>query len=106
MRPLEMLSAAVGYVRKNPDELVKAATNVAALRFGVPIAALRFLASQAKGRKAPKDIEIGASPPALRLAATVDAMGTAVRASAATPDRRDKASRRTPSASPAYDRTT
>src|SRR5271170_1567120 len=82
MRPLEMLSAAVGYVRKNPDEVVKAAVNAAALRFGVPIAALRFLAAQATGRKAPKDIEIGASPPALRLAATVDAMGTAVRASA------------------------
>jgi hypothetical protein len=83
MRPLELLTAAVGYVRKNPDELVKAAANAAALRFGVPIAALRFLAAQATGRKAPKDIEIGASPPALRLAATVDAMGTAVRASAA-----------------------
>jgi len=81
--PRALLSAAVGYVRKNPDEVVRAAVNAATLRFGVPIAALRFLAAQATGRKAPKDIEIGASPPALRLAATVDAMGTAVRASAA-----------------------
>jgi hypothetical protein len=80
--PRALLSAAVGYVRKNPDEVVRAAVNAATLRFGVPIAALRFLAAQATGRKAPKDIEIGASPPALRLAATVDAMGTAVRASA------------------------
>jgi hypothetical protein len=80
--PRAFLSAAVGYVRKNPDEVVRAAVNAATLRFGVPIAALRFLAAQATGRKAPKDIEIGASPPALRLAATVDAMGTAVRASA------------------------
>src|ERR1700722_10439847 len=81
--PRALLSAAVGYVRKNPDEVVKAAVNAATLRFGIPIAGLRFLAAQATGRKAPKDIEIGASPPALRLAATVDAMGTAVRASAA-----------------------
>jgi hypothetical protein len=80
--PRAILSAAVGYVRKNPDEVVRAAVNAATLRFGVPIAALRFMAAQATGRKAPKDIEIGASPPALRLAATVDAMGTAVRASA------------------------
>src|SRR6202167_1881944 len=80
--PRALLSAAVGYVRKNPDEVVKAAVNAATLRFGVPLAALRFLAAQATGRKAPKDIEIGASPPALRLAATVDAMGTNVRASA------------------------
>jgi hypothetical protein len=80
--PRALLSAAAGYVRKNPDEVVRAAVNAATLRFGVPIAALRFLAAQATGKKAPKDIEIGASPPALRLAATVDAMGTAVRASA------------------------
>jgi hypothetical protein len=79
----EFLSKAAGYVRKNPDEVVKAAVNAATLRFGVPLAALRFLADQATGRKAPRDIEISASPPALRLAATVDAMGTWVRASAA-----------------------
>jgi hypothetical protein len=79
----EALRAAVGYVRKNPDEVARAAMNAATLRFGVPLAALRFLASQSTGRKAPKDVEISASPPALRLAATVDAMGTNVRASAA-----------------------
>ncbi len=82
--PRALLSAAVDYVRHNPDEIVKAAINAAGLRFGVPLAALRFLAAQAKGgKKAPQDIEIGSSPPALRLSATVDAMGTSVRASAA-----------------------
>jgi hypothetical protein len=81
--PRALLTAAVDYVRHNPDEIVKAAINAAGLRFGVPIAALRFMAAQVTGRKAPKDIEIGSSPPALRLSATVDAMGTAVRASAA-----------------------
>ena len=81
--PRALLSAAVGYIRKNPDEVVKAAVNAATLRFGIPIAALRYLAAQATGKKAPKDIEIGSSPPALRLAATVDANGTTLRASAA-----------------------
>jgi hypothetical protein len=77
-----ILTATVDYIRKNPDELLKAAVNAAGLRFGVPLAALRFLSSQAKlPRKAPKDIEIGSSPPALRLSLSVDAMGTPLRAS-------------------------
>ncbi len=79
-----LLSAAVDYVRRNPDELVRAAVNAAGLRFGVPIAGLRWLSSQAKlPRKAPKDIEIGSAPPAIRVSLSVDAMGTPVRASAA-----------------------
>ena len=79
-----VLNAAVDYVRKNPDELVKAAINAAGLRVGVPLAALRWVTSQAKlPRKAPKDIDIGSAPPALRLSLSVDAMGTPVRASAA-----------------------
>ena len=63
LAPRALLSAALDYVRHNPEELVKAAVNAAGLRFGVPLAALRFLAAQAKGgKKAPKDIEIGTSP--------------------------------------------
>src|ERR1700677_175193 len=79
-----IVTAAVDYVRKNPDEVVRAVVNAAGLRFGVPLAALRYLSAQAKlPRKAPKDIEIGSSPPAIRISLSVDAMGTAVRASAA-----------------------
>jgi hypothetical protein len=79
-----IFSAAIGYVKENPQEIVKAAINATGLRFGVPLAALRWGVLQLKpGKKTPKDIEIGSSPPALRLSATVDAMGTQVRASAA-----------------------
>ncbi len=79
-----LVTAAVDYVRKNPDEVVRAVVNAAGLRFGVPLAALRYFTAQAKlPRKAPKDIEIGSAPPALRLSSTVDAMGTSLRASAA-----------------------
>lgn len=78
-----MLEAAVGYVRKNPDEVVRAAVNATGLRFGVPLASLRWFAGQIKGKQAPKDVEISSAPPALRFSAVVDAMGTAVRASAA-----------------------
>jgi hypothetical protein len=79
-----LLTATVDYVRKNPDELVRAVVNAAGLRFGVPIAAVRWLSSQAKlPRKAPKDIDIGSAPPALRITLSLEAMGTPVRASAA-----------------------
>ena len=80
--PSAMIKAAVGYVRKNPDEVVRAAVNVTGLRVGIPLATLRWFAGQIKGKKAPKDVEITSAPPALRFAAVVDAMGTPVRASA------------------------
>ncbi|MGH7281207.1 MAG: hypothetical protein ACRELY_06775 [Polyangiaceae bacterium] len=76
--------AAWGYIRKNPDELALATRNAVGLRFGVPLAALRYLAATAAtGKKAPKDIALSTSPPALELGATVDAMGTTLRAQAA-----------------------
>ena len=84
VKPRAVIQAAAQYVRRNPDEVVRAAINAAGLKFGVPLAALRYLADQMPaGKKAPKDVSIGATPPALRLSAVVDAMGTAVRASAA-----------------------
>jgi hypothetical protein len=59
----ELLNAAVDYIRRNPDELVKAAVNAAGLRFGVPIAALRYFTTASRlPRKAPKDIDIGSAP--------------------------------------------
>jgi len=79
-----LVNAAVDYIRRNPDELVRAAINAAGLRFGVPLAALRWLSSQTKlPRRAPQDIDIGSAPPALRVALTVDLMGTSVRATTA-----------------------
>lgn len=78
----DMLKAAVGYVRKNPDEVVRQAVNATGLTFGVPLATLRWFAGNIKGKKAPKDVEITSAPPAIRFSAVVDAMGTPVRASA------------------------
>jgi hypothetical protein len=79
-----LLNATVEYVRRNPEELVRALANAAGLRFGVPIAALQWLSSQAKlPKKGPQDIEIDSAGPAVRVSLSVDAMGTPVRASAA-----------------------
>jgi hypothetical protein len=79
-----LVTDAIDYVRKNPDELVKAAINAAGLRFGVPLAGLRWLSSRASlPRKAPKDIDIDSAPPAIRVGLSLEAMGTPLRASAA-----------------------
>ena len=90
MNPRDVLRAAVGYVRQNPGAVVKAATDATKLRFGIPVRALLWAASQSSGPKggkpkknAPTDIKIDASPPALRFAASVDAVGTPIRVSAA-----------------------
>jgi hypothetical protein len=76
-----IVSAMVGYLKEHPEELFRLLRNALALRFGVPLAALRWLAGNTKSRKAPKDVEIDAVPPGVRLAATLDLMGTEVRAS-------------------------
>jgi hypothetical protein len=79
-----LVNAAVDYVRRNPDELVTAAVNAAGLRFGVPLAALRWLSTKANlPRESPQDIDIDSVPPAVRVALSIHAMGTPIRASAA-----------------------
>jgi len=79
---LPMVESLVSYVRRHPEELLRAARNAVGLRFGVPIAALRWAAGRIGGKKAPRDLEIHAVPPGIRVGATVDLMGTTVRAKA------------------------
>lgn len=78
----EIAGAVGGYLKDHPEELWRVLRNALALRFGVPLAALRWLAVKGAGKKAPKDVEIEAVPPGVRLAASLDLMGTPVRASA------------------------
>jgi hypothetical protein len=53
-----------------------------ALRFGVPLDALRFFAGRAGGKKGPREVVLEAVPPGLRVGATLDLMGVPVRADA------------------------
>lgn len=77
------IAGAVGsYLKDHPEELWRALRNALALRFGVPLAALRWLAVKGAGKRAPKDVQIEAVPPGVRLSASLDLMGTPVRASA------------------------
>ena len=76
------IAGAVGsYLKDHPEELLRVLRNALALRFGVPLAALRWLAIKGAGKKAPKDVQIEAVPPGVRLSASLDLMGTPVRAS-------------------------
>jgi hypothetical protein len=77
-----MLESAGNYLRRHPEELVRVIKNAVGMRFGVPLDALRWLAAQSKGGKAPRDVELEAVPPGMRAAATIDLMGNQVRASA------------------------
>ncbi|HVU01917.1 MAG TPA: hypothetical protein VHE30_09205 [Polyangiaceae bacterium] len=79
MDPKALLERAMDWLRSHPEDVVQAVKNVAALRATVPLEALRVLAASARGSRAPKDVEIEAAPPGLRIGATVTAMKTDLR---------------------------
>jgi hypothetical protein len=82
MQALAVVEAAFNYLRQNPEELVRILRNATSFRFGLPLAALRWAAGKAQGKRAPKDIEIAAIPPGLRIGASLELMGTPLRAAA------------------------
>jgi hypothetical protein len=76
-----VLTAVGKYLADHPDELARIARNAAALKIGVPLAALRWLAIRGKGRRMPTDVVVEAVPPGVRLGATLELMGATLRAS-------------------------
>ena len=72
-----LLDAATRYLRSHPDEVSRALRNAVGLRVGVPIVGLRWLANNGAG---PRDVTIDPNPPGVRLGATVEMMGSMVRA--------------------------
>jgi hypothetical protein len=71
---------AADYLKKHPEEILRLLRGALGLRFGVPMDAIRYFAREfGGGPKAPKDVVIEAAPPGIRIGATVDAMGTALR---------------------------
>ncbi len=77
-----MLGAAGRYVWQHPQEIRRAVRNAANLRIGVPLVAFRYLVSELVPKDSDSDVVIEAAPPGLRLAGTVNAMETKLRASA------------------------
>ncbi|HEX4477209.1 MAG TPA: hypothetical protein VH142_19090 [Polyangiaceae bacterium] len=82
MDPRALLEHAAGWVKKNPDGVVTTLRNAMGLRLTVPLDALRYFAREIRGKKAPKDLEIDAVPPGLRVGATLELMKTQIRARA------------------------
>jgi hypothetical protein len=76
------LTAARRYLRTHPEEFSRVVRNAIGMRFGVPLASFRWLASQLADGDKVEDVEVGAVPPGIRMAATIDLMKTRVRAGA------------------------
>lgn len=82
MDPRKVVERAFSWVRTHPTEVVTSLRNAAALKVTIPLDALRFLAGEATGKRAPRDVEILSMPPGVRVSATVDAMKTPLRVGA------------------------
>jgi len=80
IRPV--IEAAFGYLKAHPEELGRVLKNAVGFRFGLPIAALRWIAGRAPSGKAPRDLEIAARPPGVHVGASFELMGTPLRATA------------------------
>lgn len=76
------LRSASRYVARNPFTLFKVARHAASLRVAVPLDALRwFVANTPPGKSSPTDVVISARPPALHMGASLEMMGSKLRAS-------------------------
>jgi hypothetical protein len=68
---------------KNPTTMLSMARHALGMRIAVPLDALRwFISNTPPSKKAPQDVTITPRPPAIGLGATIDLMGTTVRAGA------------------------
>ncbi len=66
----------------HPEELGRAVRSALGLRFGVPLAALRWLGQQAERSGKVEDFQIDSVPPGIRLSGNIDLMNTPLRAGA------------------------
>jgi hypothetical protein len=82
----ELLQKLGSYLFQHPDELLRVLRNAPLLKFGVPLAALRWAAvrgvSNGRGKALPRDITLEAVPPGVRVGMSVELMGTPLRVSA------------------------
>ena len=77
------LRSAGRFVVQNPSAMFNMARHALGMRIAVPLDAVRwFIASTPPSKKAPQDVTVLARPPAISVGATIDLMGTTVRATA------------------------
>jgi len=80
--PQETVDAVRSYLRTHPEEIGRAVRSALGLRFGVPVAALRWLGQQAERSGKVDDFQLDSVPPGIRLGGNVDLMNTPIRAGA------------------------
>jgi len=81
--PMEALRAGTAYLLGNPGELFTVVKGAAGFKVVVPIDALRWvLGKVVRGKRAPRELTLGTSPPALHIGALVEVMGNGLRAGA------------------------
>jgi hypothetical protein len=77
------LRSAGRFIAKNPTTMLSMARHALGMRIAVPLDSLRwFIAKMPPSKKAPQDVTITPRPPAIGIGATIDLMGTTVRAGA------------------------
>jgi hypothetical protein len=77
------LRSAGRFMVKNPTTMLSMARHALGMRIAVPLDAVRwFIANTPPSKKAPQDVTVTPRPPAIGVGATVDLMGTTVRAGA------------------------
>jgi len=77
------LRSAGRFMVQNPSTMFNMARHALGMRIAVPLDAVRwFIASTPPSKKAPQDVTVLARPPSIAVGATIDLMGTTVRASA------------------------
>src|SRR4029078_3249889 len=77
------LRSAGRFMVQNPAQMLSMARHALGMRVAVPLDALRwFIGNTPPSKKAPQDVTITPRPPAIGLGATIDLMGTTVRAGA------------------------
>ena len=76
--PQQTVDALRTYLRTHPEEIGRAVRSALGLRFGVPLAALRWLGQQAERSGKVEDLQIDSIPPGLRLGGNVDLMNTPI----------------------------
>ncbi len=80
--PKKVFRALGGYIRRHPEELLRAAKNATSLKVGVPVRALLWVAKELGGESVPADLHLEARAPGIFARASFEMMKTPLRGSA------------------------
>jgi hypothetical protein len=80
--PGRAVRAVGGYLRRHPEEVLRAAKNAATFKLGVPVKALLWLVRELGGSKVPHDLFLQARAPGIYARASFEMMKTPLRGGA------------------------